>query len=178
MNARKSSHTLMSILTLATFAFGLTVRAQAQAPLYNFPGGWIGGLPQSTLTLDPSGNLYGTTFIGGGNPAVCDQPGSSCGTVFKLSQSSGGNWTETVLRGFTGGTRGGRLVKVWRATPREISTEPPAMAAILHPAPPTVTSAPAAVSSSSCLLLLPANGRKQSCTLSPAVRMELLLPPT
>ena len=111
MNARKSSHALMSILTLATFAFGLTVRAQAQAPLYNFPGGWIGGLPQSTLTLDPSGNLYGTTFIGGGNPAVCDQPGSSCGTVFKLSQSSGGNWTETVLRGFTGGTRGGRLVK-------------------------------------------------------------------
>jgi uncharacterized repeat protein (TIGR03803 family) len=49
-----------------------------------------GGVPLDPLTLDESGNLYGTTELGGGNEA---------GTVFELSPTSGG-WTETVLYSF------------------------------------------------------------------------------
>ena len=48
--------------------------------------------PIGGLTFDPSGNLYGTTYLGG------TQGG---GTVYKL-QPSGGGWTDTVLRSFPG----------------------------------------------------------------------------
>ena len=46
-----------------------------------------GPLPSSTLAIDPSGSLYGTTLSGGSN---------NCGIVFKVAQS-GGAWTETDL---------------------------------------------------------------------------------
>lgn len=50
-----------------------------------------GGYPQSDLVFDPSGNLYGTTVSGGRYDD---------GTVFQLSPSSNGTWTETVLYSF------------------------------------------------------------------------------
>lgn len=112
MNARKSSRTLMSILTLATFAFGLTVRAQAQYPvLYNFAGNWTGGTPESSLVLDGAGNLYGTTVLGGGKPNKCTQIDEDCGTVFELSPGSGGAWNYSILHGFTGDANGGSPFK-------------------------------------------------------------------
>ena len=46
-----------------------------------------GPLRSSTLAIDPSGSLYGTTLSGGSN---------NCGIVFKVAQS-GGAWTETDL---------------------------------------------------------------------------------
>ena len=49
------------------------------------------------LTIDSSGDLYGTTGQGG-TSANCH---SGCGVVFKLTKSSGG-WTEEVLHSFTG----------------------------------------------------------------------------
>jgi uncharacterized repeat protein (TIGR03803 family) len=52
-----------------------------------FPGGVI---------FDSAGNLYGTTFDGGG--AGCDDAG--CGTVFELTPSGEGKWTMTVLHSF------------------------------------------------------------------------------
>jgi uncharacterized repeat protein (TIGR03803 family) len=61
--------------------------------LYSFTGLLDGGLPWSNLVFDASGNLYGTTRIGG--------PGQF-GTVFKLTHNSNGTWTETVLYGFKG----------------------------------------------------------------------------
>jgi uncharacterized repeat protein (TIGR03803 family) len=53
-----------------------------------------GGLPAGGLTFDASGNLYGTTTQGGPK---------SGGTVFKLTHSSGGSWTEKVLYYFLNG---------------------------------------------------------------------------
>ena len=47
----------------------------------------------SVAILDASGNLYGTTEFGGTK---------GFGTVFELTPSAGGGWTETVLHTFTG----------------------------------------------------------------------------
>jgi len=51
--------------------------------------------PSSTLAMDSSGNLYGTTWFGGSRLDLC--PVLGCGTVFELTKDQGGNWTETVL---------------------------------------------------------------------------------
>src|ERR1700733_2852241 len=63
--------------------------------LYAFTGGADGAIPEATLTFDAAGNLYGTTGWGG-DVNVCDGT-FGCGVVFKLSPSSSGAWTETVL---------------------------------------------------------------------------------
>ncbi|MGO9085676.1 MAG: choice-of-anchor tandem repeat GloVer-containing protein [Candidatus Sulfotelmatobacter sp.] len=65
--------------------------------LYNFTGAADGSTPFSSLILDTSGNLYGTTTAGGA---------SGNGNVFKLTKNSDGTWTESVLYSFAGGTDG------------------------------------------------------------------------
>ena len=62
--------------------------------LYSLVGNAVG--PVASLTMDSSGNLYGTTEIAG--------PYDS-GTVFELSPSSDG-WTYTLLHAFTGAADG------------------------------------------------------------------------
>jgi len=52
-----------------------------------------GDFPLSTLTFDAAGNLYGTTAEGLGS--------SSWGTVFELSPTTSGAWTETQLHVFS-----------------------------------------------------------------------------
>jgi uncharacterized repeat protein (TIGR03803 family) len=61
--------------------------------LFSFTGGADGGNPITSLALDASGNLYGTTDAGG---TACGFPG--CGVVFKLDPTG----EETVLHNFTG----------------------------------------------------------------------------
>ena len=56
--------------------------------LYDFASG--GFDPQSGVTLDAAGNLFGSTFGGGGNGA---------GTAFELSS---GSWTQQVIYNFSG----------------------------------------------------------------------------
>ena len=52
-----------------------------------------GTTPASTMAIDASGNLYGTTDFGGSTSCY-----EGCGTVFKLAPPSGsGSWTETIL---------------------------------------------------------------------------------
>jgi uncharacterized repeat protein (TIGR03803 family) len=63
--------------------------------LYSNPGWGISGSFRD-LTLDASGNLYGTTHCDGANNA---------GTVYKLTRGTG-SWTYTSLYIFTGGTDG------------------------------------------------------------------------
>ncbi len=62
--------------------------------LHTFPGFKADGTtPQSTLTIDQNGNLYGTSIFGGSTACYL-----GCGTIFKLvPPSSGGKWTESVL---------------------------------------------------------------------------------
>jgi len=63
--------------------------------LYRLPGGEGAG-PESALTMDAAGNLYGTTVYGGANRD---------GSVFKLTYNNG-SWTYTDLHDFTGGADG------------------------------------------------------------------------
>src|ERR1700727_3349904 len=111
MKTRKLSRILAALVTIAAFILGLGMSAQAQTEttLFNFPGGFIGGKPESDLIMDSAANLYSTTWFGGGTASKCDTSESSCGTVFELSPGSGGTWTETVLHPFTGDANGGRL---------------------------------------------------------------------
>jgi uncharacterized repeat protein (TIGR03803 family) len=67
----------------------------AETVLYNFGNGDDARGPQCNLIFDSQGNLYGTAE-GGPHQA---------GTVFKLSPSDGG-WTETILYSFTSGING------------------------------------------------------------------------
>ncbi len=66
--------------------------------LWTFSGGNDGGSPSGRLTIDSSGNVYGTTTEGGTGVV---------GTVFELSPGNGGSWNETVLYNFTGNNDGG-----------------------------------------------------------------------
>jgi len=59
--------------------------------LHSFGEGEDGATPEAGLVFDESGNLYGTTTLGG---AYGD------GTVFELTPSANGTWTETVLHSF------------------------------------------------------------------------------
>jgi len=70
--------------------------------LYSFSSGSDGQFPAAALSIDNSGNLYGTTF-GGGSSTNC--PGG-CGTVFKLTKGAKGTYTESVVYSFTGGSDG------------------------------------------------------------------------
>ena len=80
-------------------------RLWTEKVLYNFQGGNDGWSPNANVIFDTTGNLYGTTYWGGG-ATICAPFG--CGTVFELSPSSGGNWTESILYTFTGGADGCR----------------------------------------------------------------------
>lgn len=60
--------------------------------LYSFTGGNDGGNSATGLTLDRSGNLYGTTVVGGT---------SNCGIVFKLAPQVSPPWQESALYNFT-----------------------------------------------------------------------------
>ena len=59
--------------------------------------------PEGPVTFDESGNMYGTTVLGG--DLNC-QSGAGCGVVFELSPQQGGTWTYTNLYSFQGGNDG------------------------------------------------------------------------
>jgi uncharacterized repeat protein (TIGR03803 family) len=65
------------------FGFGTVFKldtAGNETVLYSFTGAADGSFPASRLVQDMTGNLYGTTFLGG---ASCNL--GTCGTVFKLT---------------------------------------------------------------------------------------------
>jgi uncharacterized repeat protein (TIGR03803 family) len=66
--------------------------------LYDFGGGDVGFSPGSPLIFDAAGNLYGSTFSGGGYSGF---HGLGCGSVYELTPGTGGAWTATSLHTFT-----------------------------------------------------------------------------
>jgi uncharacterized repeat protein (TIGR03803 family) len=65
--------------------------------LYTFGTGTDGATPVAGVTLDASGNLYGTTSVGGAY---------GYGTVFELTPTAS-VWTENILHNFALGSDGG-----------------------------------------------------------------------
>jgi uncharacterized repeat protein (TIGR03803 family) len=57
-----------------------------------------GGDAAAGVTFDNTGNLWGTTAVGGAD---------GFGTLYELTPASGGNWPETVVYSFTNGDDGG-----------------------------------------------------------------------
>src|SRR5664279_2753958 len=79
------------IFTVSLFMTSTWAAAQERV-LHNFNNnGTDGTFPQAGLIVDGAGNLYGTTVDGGTY---------GWGTVFELTPTAGGGWTETVLYSF------------------------------------------------------------------------------
>jgi uncharacterized repeat protein (TIGR03803 family) len=87
---------VLAIVTVALFVRATRATAQ-ETVLHNF-GGTDGVQPYAGLIFDASGNLYGTTLNGGVH---------GLGTVFELTLTAGGGWTETVLHNFNHNGRDG-----------------------------------------------------------------------
>jgi uncharacterized repeat protein (TIGR03803 family) len=68
--------------------------------LHNFTlNGKDGVRPYADLVFDASGNLYGTTVEGGTH--------GNYGTVFELTPTAGGGWTEKILHAFNDNSKDG-----------------------------------------------------------------------
>ena len=89
----------MTIAILTMVVASPAARAQTYTIIHEFTGGADGGGPIGGLTIDATGNLYGTTA---GYAPPC---GAQCGNVFKMRRD-GQNWVVTPLYKFTGGTDG------------------------------------------------------------------------
>jgi uncharacterized repeat protein (TIGR03803 family) len=90
---------LVSTILAVTLILGTVVvfagsTLAAERVIYNFKGG-NDGIGSNALIADRAGNLYGTSFNGGGS--------AGAGTVYELSPPAqqGGAWTETILYSFS-----------------------------------------------------------------------------
>jgi len=83
----------MALAVGVSIMFGDSVVA-VERVIYNFRGG-SDGIDSNDLIADRAGNLYGTTFNGGGS--------AGAGTVYKLSPPAqqDGKWAETILHRFS-----------------------------------------------------------------------------
>jgi uncharacterized repeat protein (TIGR03803 family) len=111
---KRVARTALVFATLFILTLVVVQSAHAQSygyrPVYSFqgantanPSASDGASPYGGLVLDSTGNLYGTTMYGGSTTTAC-RPArgpSGCGTVFEISPSASGGWTETVLYNFT-----------------------------------------------------------------------------
>jgi uncharacterized repeat protein (TIGR03803 family) len=66
----------------------------SESVLHSFAGSPDGIGPAAGVILDAAGSLYGTTEVGGSSNIF------GSGTVFELSPSSGGEWSESILYTF------------------------------------------------------------------------------
>ncbi|MGC2112769.1 MAG: choice-of-anchor tandem repeat GloVer-containing protein [Candidatus Korobacteraceae bacterium] len=85
----------LTVVCVLAIAGSRAAPAQTFTLLHTFTGGTDGKQPETGMTLDQAGNLYGTTFQGG----------TGYGTVFRLSHRNSG-WVLNPLYAFRGGTDG------------------------------------------------------------------------
>jgi uncharacterized repeat protein (TIGR03803 family) len=83
--------------------FEITTKGTGYKVLYSFKGGTDGAIPEASL-IAVNGTLYGTTINGGTTNSNCHQ---GCGIVFALTPTSSGNYTESIVYSFTGGSADG-----------------------------------------------------------------------
>src|SRR2546427_11556991 len=96
MRSKPSSYLTTAVLAIFALAMVLVHGAGAASTtkvVYSFAGDEDGEYPDTELVMDHSGNLYGSSVLGGD---------FSSGTVFQLAPDG----THTVLYSFTGGTDG------------------------------------------------------------------------
>ena len=82
-----------------------------EAVIHNFPTPRYvdGEEPYTGVLLESAGNLYGATYVGGGEQEADCPDFDGCGTVYKLTPSGGGTWSQTILYAFQNSTDGGQL---------------------------------------------------------------------
>jgi uncharacterized repeat protein (TIGR03803 family) len=90
----RNIHWTLAAALINFLLFASAATSQTLSTLYTFTGGADGAYP-SSLAIDPSGNVYGTTFLGG--DLTCE-PSVGCGVIFEVSASQ----QFTVLHTFTG----------------------------------------------------------------------------
>jgi uncharacterized repeat protein (TIGR03803 family) len=107
MTRRRATTSYLQAFLYASVFFMLASCASAQytlKTLYAFGFSDDGFSPNGGLVTDGAGNLYGTTADGGnrgsGYCLLSKEP--NCGTVFELTPTSDGGWTETILYTFAG----------------------------------------------------------------------------
>jgi hypothetical protein len=93
-------HRIFFLAALSTAPFIACAHAATEKVLYSFDSA-TGDYPNA-LIFDQAGNLYGTAFYGGNT--ACN--GEGCGVVFKLTPNANGEWTESTIYKFSGGTDG------------------------------------------------------------------------
>jgi uncharacterized repeat protein (TIGR03803 family) len=97
MKADKTSFRLgyaISLIAIAMLFITGSATAQTEKFLHSFNTTNDGSEPNAGLVFDATGNLYGTTQVGGT---------AGIGTVFQLIPRTGGGWTERVIHNFTNG---------------------------------------------------------------------------
>jgi uncharacterized repeat protein (TIGR03803 family) len=88
----KLEHILFAAGIALTISLSTANAASTEKTAFSFNGA-NGSGPNGSVVFDKAGNLYGTTSDGGTY---------GYGTVYKLSPSANGNWTETILHDFNG----------------------------------------------------------------------------
>jgi uncharacterized repeat protein (TIGR03803 family) len=83
------------------FELTSTANVWTEHLLYHFKGSADGENPQADVTFDSAGNLYGTTYQGGGINSCT----LGCGTAYVLKLTTGG-WTESLVHSFSNINRG------------------------------------------------------------------------
>ncbi len=106
--------TLAILPFLSLTAQGKTI-ATSESVLWSFDHQPDGVGPQAGLTMDTTGNLYGTTLGGGAHGE---------GAVFELTPptNSGANWNESIIWSFNRGSDGNQPMGDCRLMPAAIST--------------------------------------------------------
>ena len=87
-----SAGNLFGVASYIAYELSSSNGTWTEKTLHSFGGGSDGASPQAALAIDKAGNLYGMTYSGGAHR----------GTVYELSPSSNGKWSEKILHNFAG----------------------------------------------------------------------------